>query len=56
MPTPAIVELALVNAKERDKKERRGRRAKKRKWIEAQRANPPTPTAAIEVFIGHEKQ
>ena len=47
---------ARVNAKERDKKERRGRRAKERKGIEAQRAKPPTPTRAIDALRGDIEQ
>ena len=44
-----------INAKERDKKERRVRRAKKRKGTEAEMVIPPTPTRAIDALIG-EKQ
>ena len=49
--TPATAELARINAKERQ-----GRRAKKRKGIEAQRAKPPTPTRAIDVLIRDDEQ
>ena len=45
-----------MNAKERDKKVRQGRRVKKRKGIEAQRGKPPTPTRAFEALIGDEEQ
>ena len=45
-----------VNAKERDKYERQGRRAKERKGIKAQRAKPPTLTRAIGALIEDENQ
>ena len=35
--TPTTAGSAGINAKERDKKERKVRRAKERKWIEARR-------------------
>ena len=38
---PAIVGLARISAKKRDRKERQERRAKKRKGIEAQWVKPP---------------
>ena len=46
---------ASINAKEIEK-ERKVRRVKKRKWIEAQRAKPSTPSQAINAHIGNEKQ
>ena len=48
--------LACIKAKERDKKERQGRRAKKRKGIEAQRKKSATPTWTIDASIGDEEQ
>ena len=44
--------VARINAKERDKKERQGRRTKKRKGIEAS----PTPSRATDALIGDEEQ
>ena len=44
-----------TNVKEREKKERRGRRAKKRKRIEAQGKKPPTPTWVTDALIGEEE-
>ena len=43
-PTPASGGSGRTNAKERVKKERHGRREKKRKGIEAQRADPSNPS------------
>ena len=40
----------------RDKKEREGRRAKKKKGIKAQRVKPPTLTWGIDALIRDEKQ
>ena len=50
---------AHIKAKERDKKERQGRRAKEQKGIKTQRAKPPTPTRGIAALqmkkeTGHE--
>ena len=45
-----------INAKERDKKDRQGRRTKKRKVLEAQRAKPQIPSWAIDAFIKEEEQ
>ena len=39
-----------------DKKERQVRRAKKKKWIEAQRTKPTTPTWAVDALIGEKGQ
>ena len=44
--------MALINANERDKNERKVRKATKRKGVEAQRAKSPTPTRAIDALIG----
>ena len=55
-PTPDTVGSERVNAKERNKKERRGRRAKERKGIGAQRAKPPTPTRVNDALIGDKEQ
>ena len=38
------------------RKNRKVRRAKKRKGIEAQRAKPPTPSQATDTQIGNEEQ
>ena len=46
---------AHINAKEREKKEREGRRAKKTKGSEGQRVKPPNPTRAIYELIGVEE-
>ena len=55
-PSLATARSARVNAKERDKKERRGRRVKERKGNEAQREKPSTPTRAIDALSGDEEQ
>ena len=47
---------AHINAKERDKNERKVRRVKKRKWIEAQRVKHPTSSRATDALIGDEEQ
>ena len=47
---------AHINAKERDKKERKVRGAKKRKGIEAQRVKHPNPSRVTDAPIGDEKQ
>ena len=52
---PDTAGSASINAKEIEK-ERKVRRVKKRKWIEAQRAKPSTPSQAINAHIGNEKQ
>ena len=41
---------------ERDKTESQGRRAKKRKGVEAQRMKPPNPSQVIAALIGDEEQ
>ena len=46
----------IINAKEREKKEREARRAKKRKGIEALRVKHPTPSRATDALIGDEEQ
>ena len=43
---------AIINAKERDKKERKLRRGKNRKGIEALRVKHPTPSRATDALIG----
>ena len=48
--------MASINAKERDKQLRQGRKAKKRKGIEARRVTPPTPSRVTDAFIGDEEQ
>ena len=48
--------MARINAKERDKKERRWRRVKKRKGIEAQRVKPPNPSREVDELIEDEEQ
>ena len=55
-PTPDNAGSARVNAKERYKKERRGRRAKEWKGIAAQMGELPTPTRSIDALIGDEQQ
>ena len=47
---------ARINAKEIDKKERKVRRLKKRKGIEAQSVKPTTPYQATDAFIRDEEQ
>ena len=47
---------ARVNAEERDKRERKVRRRKKKKGIEAQRARSPTQTQAIDALKWDEEQ
>ena len=54
IPNPTTARSACNNAKEREKKERQGRRAKK-KWIKGQRAKLSTPTPATDMLIGHEE-
>ena len=56
IPTPNTAGWLHINAKERDKKERQGRRAKKRKGIVAQKVKPSTPIREIDALIGHEEQ
>ena len=51
MPTSTTAGLARINTKEK----RQGRRAKKRKGIEAPRGNPPTPSWAIDALIGNKE-
>ena len=53
---PATAGSARINAKERDGEERKVRRVKKRKRIEAQRAKHPTPSRTIDALIGDEEQ
>ena len=48
--------MGRINAKETDEKERQGKRAKKRKGIDSQRAKLPTPTQAVDALIGDEEQ
>ena len=48
--------MARINAKKRDKKERKGRRIKIRKGIEAQRVKPPIPTRKNNAIMGDEEQ
>ena len=45
-----------VGAHQRKGKEGKGRGAKKRTRIEAQREKSPTPTLAIDAFIGDEEE
>ena len=45
-----------INARGREKKERKVRRAKKRKGIEARRVKRPTPSRVIDALIGDEEQ
>ena len=45
-----------ANAKEREEEERRVRRAKEKKGVEAQEVKPPTQTRATEALIGDEEQ
>ena len=47
---------ARINDKERDKKERKMRKAKKGKGIETQRVKYPISSRATDVFIGDEEQ
>ena len=51
-----LVPLLRTSIKEREKKERRARRVKKEKEIEAQRVKPLNQTLAIDEFIGDEEQ
>ena len=53
---PATEGSARINPKERVKKERQVRRAKKRKGIEAQKVEFPTPFRAIDALLGNEEQ
>ena len=46
---------ARINVKERENNEKRVRRVKKRKGIEAQRAKHPTPSPAIDALVGKEE-
>ena len=46
----------MHNTKEKDKEERQERRGKKRKGIKAQKVKFPTPSWAIDAFIGDEEQ
>ena len=55
LPSPATAGSARMNAKEREKKERRVRRAKKREGIEAQRVKHPTPSGATDAITGDEE-
>ena len=50
---PATATSAHINVKERKKNERR---VKRKKGIEAQRVNHPTPSRATDVLIGDEEQ
>ena len=47
---------ACTDAKEREKNERKLRRARKRKGIDAQRVKHPTSSQASGVIIGDEEQ
>ena len=51
---PAIMGSARVNVKEREKNEKEGRRAKKKKGVKAQKVKPPALTRAIDALIGEE--
>ena len=48
---PATTGLARINAKEREKKDRKGRRAKKRKGIEKQRIYLEEKRKVIYIFV-----
>ena len=48
--------MGHIDAEERDKKERKVRRGKKRKGIEALRVKHPTPSRATHALIGDEEQ
>ena len=48
--------MAGINVTEREKKERPGRRAKKRKGIEAQRVKLPASSRVVEVLIVDDEQ
>ena len=50
-PIPANAWSARINAKER-----KARRGKKRKWIEAHMVKHPTPSWASDVFTGDEEK
>ena len=52
----AIVGSARINAKVSEKKESEGRRAKKRKGIEAQRGKSPNVSQSNDALIGDEEQ
>ena len=54
--TPTTAKLTRINVKERDKKGRQVRRAKKKKWVEAQRVKPLTTSRGIDALIGNEEQ
>ena len=54
-PNPYTAVSARMNAKERDKKERKVRRVKIRKGIEAQRVKHPTPSRATDALTGEEE-
>ena len=54
--TPTTAGSARINAKKREMKERRVRRARKRKGIEAQGVKPSTPSQATDALIGDEEQ
>ena len=47
---------ARISAEKRDKKERKARRVKKRKGIEAQRVKHPTLSHATDALTGDEEQ
>ena len=47
---------ARINAKEREKKERRVRRANKRKGIDAERVKPSTSSREIYALLGGKEQ
>ena len=55
-PSPATAGLALINAKERDETKGKGRRAKKRKGSQVQRAKPPTLIRVNDTLTGDEEQ
>ena len=56
IPNPATARSVRVNAKEREKKERKVRRAKKRKGIEAQRAKLSISTRTTDALTGNEEK
>ena len=53
---PTTAGSACMNAQEREKEERRVRKAKKRKGIEAHRVKPPTPSQTTDAHIGDEEK
>ena len=56
IPNPATTGSARIIVNEREKKERKVRRAKKKEGSKGQRVKLPIPTWAIDILIGNDPE